>query len=605
MEAKITVQRRIFRHYRLGLGSILLLPLLGLSACASGDGAAASSAGSTAVAGIVVSPSRISLLPGGAVQFNASVTGASNTAVIWSVNGQGSGNSAVGSINSAGLYLAPAAVLNTATISVTAALQADPSRFGTAAVTLSPPNGNGDAQAFPIKLGTSGGNVYDLTALGTGVNICCSGTLGSLVQRGGQQFILSNNHVLDRSGRGVMGDPVSQPGLANASCNASSVATVAHLSQAAPLQTSNVDAALAEIVTGAVDLSGTILGLGSGSGTDAPPAAIPASPAVVLASAEPVAKSGGTTGLTCSTLESIDTSVQVDYQATCGDDSQVFTVTFANQVIVEGGNFAGSGDSGSLIVTADTAQPVALLYAGTSQSSVGNPLEAVLAALADPNTGEEPTMVGGPTHAVACPASATNYAVTAKQRLPEAEIARAAAAKRAVDSQLLTGNALGAIEIGNSDDAPGEAALLIYVNAGGSHRPIPAQIHGVRTKIVTTQGTSPAEAPVSTSPLRLTADELSLSAAVKNKHASFLLHQPGVIGVGVGASMDAAGESAVIVYLENGMPSTPIPATLDGRRTRLITTDRFRTFGWGHEHRPVCAANSVHQVSHSADLFVH
>jgi hypothetical protein len=427
--------------------------------------------------------------------------------------------------------------------------------------------------------------------------------LGSLVQRGGQQFILSNNHVLDRSGRGVMGDPVSQPGLANASCNASSAATVAHLSQAAPLQTSNVDAALAEIVTGAVDLSGTILGLGSGSGTDAPPAAILASAAMVLASAEPVAKSGGTTGLTCSTLESIDTSVQVDYQATCGDDSQVFTVTFANQVIVEGGNFAGSGDSGSLIVTADTAQPVALLYAGTSQSSVGNPLEAVLAALADPNTGEEPTMVGGPTHAVACPASATNYAVTAKQRLPEAEIARAAAAKRAVDSQLLTGNALGAIEIGNSDDAPGEAALVIRVQAGMSRSLIPAQINGVRTKVLTTQGRDSAGTLGLTFRKPLTVTELALATAVKNKHAASLFHQAGVIGVGVGASMDAAGESAVIVYVEKGVPAAPMPATLDGRRTRLITTDRFRTFSWPAKAR--YAANSGRYISQSVNLFVH
>jgi hypothetical protein len=491
---------------------------------------------------------------------------------------------------------------------VAATSEADPSRFATATVTLSSPNKNQEAQVFPIKLGTTGGNVKDISSSSTGGTFCCSGTLGSLVQRGGQQFILSNNHVLDRSDQGTIGDPVSQPGLADADCNPSAVATVAHLSQAAPLKTSNVDAALAVVVTGAVDLSGTILGLGSGSAGDAPPAATPANSATVLGTAEPVAKSGRATGLTCSTLESISTSVQVDYQAACGDSTPAFTVTFNNQVIVQGGSFSGAGDSGSLIVTADTAQPVALLYAGNSQSSAGNPIADVLAALADPTTSEQPTIVGGAQHPVAClgssTAPATSQAAVAKESLSQAEIARATTAQQVAGSQLLADNSIAAIEIGASSDAPGEAALLIQVKAGVPHGAFPAQINGVRTRILQTQGANPAgtqELPPTT---QLTAEELSRSATVKNKYANSLLHQAGVIGVGVGASMDASGESAVIVYLEKGVPSAPIPATLDGRRTRVITTDRFRSFSWGHEQRPVCSANSAHGSSHSASPFL-
>ena len=48
-------------------------------------------------------------------------------------------------------------------------------------------------QARPISLGTSGGNVNDISHA-----FCCSGTLGSLVTKGGTQYILSNNHVLAR-----------------------------------------------------------------------------------------------------------------------------------------------------------------------------------------------------------------------------------------------------------------------------------------------------------------------------------------------------------------------------------------------------------------------
>src|SRR5437763_60265 len=47
-------------------------------------------------------------------------------------------------------------------------------------------------QALPISLGTSGGNVHDISR-----RFCCSGTLGALVaDSSNTQFILSNNHVL-------------------------------------------------------------------------------------------------------------------------------------------------------------------------------------------------------------------------------------------------------------------------------------------------------------------------------------------------------------------------------------------------------------------------
>jgi hypothetical protein len=554
---------------------------------------------------VAVFPFAASTTPGGAVQFSVSVTGTSNQAVSWSVNGQAAGNAAVGTVSSTGLYLAPATVPNPATVSVTATSEANPGSFATATVTVSGRNQNQEAQAFPIKLGTSGGNVQD-TNSDAGQIFCCSGTLGSLVQRGGQQFILSDNHVLDRSGKGSIGDPISQPGLVDANCNPSAVATVANLSQAATLTTSNVDAALAAVVTGAVDPSGTILGLGTVSGGsvgDAPPASTLADPAAVLAAGEPVAKSGRATGLTCSTLESISTSVLVDYPAACGDSTSAFSVTFNNQVIVQGGAFSGSGDSGSLIVTADTAQPVALLYAGTSQSSAGNPIGDVLAALADPQTLEQPTVVGSGQHPVACLGTSTQTAthtVAAEQSLPEAETARATMARQVAASQLPADGSIAAIDIGASRDAPGEAALVIQVKPGVLHSSIPAQINGVRTRLVDTpNANSGAASDLSTT--QLTSQELSLSAAVKNRHAGFLLHQAGVIGVGVGASLDAPGESAVIVYLERGVPSAPLPAILDGRRTRVITTDRFRSFAWGHEQRPVCGASSVPSPRHSAD----
>ena len=189
-------------------------------------------------------------------QFTATVTGVSNTAVNWSVAGVAGGNSTVGTISTAGVYTAPSSVPSPATVSVSATAQADPSKSGAASVTVVAAAINQKAQSFPIELGTTGGNVNDKSA-----KFCCSGTLGSLVSRGGSQFILSNNHVLARSDQATLGELISQPGLVDNNCNPGN--TVAILTQFAPLKTSNVDAAIAAAVPGAVDPSGAILEFGS------------------------------------------------------------------------------------------------------------------------------------------------------------------------------------------------------------------------------------------------------------------------------------------------------------------------------------------------------
>src|SRR5207244_8202008 len=100
----------------------------------------------------------------------------------------------------------------------------------------------------------------DFTIKGS-IITCCSGTLGSLVSRGGAEFILSNNHVLARSDQAKPGEAITQPGLVDNRCKAGN--TVAHLTQAAPLKTRGVHRALEAVVSGGVDASGTILDLGT------------------------------------------------------------------------------------------------------------------------------------------------------------------------------------------------------------------------------------------------------------------------------------------------------------------------------------------------------
>ena len=114
---------------------------------------------------------------------------------------------------------------------MTAVAQADSAASGSAIVTVVKSAINQQAQSFPIELGTTGGNVKDFNTQGNTIT-CCSGTLGSLVSRGGAQFILSNNHVLARSDQASPDEAISQPGLVDNNCNPG--ATVANLTEGAP-----------------------------------------------------------------------------------------------------------------------------------------------------------------------------------------------------------------------------------------------------------------------------------------------------------------------------------------------------------------------------------
>jgi len=83
-----------------------------------------------------VFPPSAALDAGGTQQFTPVVTNVSNGTVTWSVSGTGCTGMPCGSINSTGLYTAPAKLTVSATDTVIATLVADPSISGTGAVTL-------------------------------------------------------------------------------------------------------------------------------------------------------------------------------------------------------------------------------------------------------------------------------------------------------------------------------------------------------------------------------------------------------------------------------------------------------------------------------------
>ena len=327
----------------------------------------------------------------GTQQFNASVTGSSNSVVTWQVNGVAGGSKATGFVSSNGLFVAPSGVptksdgnggVLTATVMVTAISQADATASGSAVVTIEAQT-NQNSQSGAVKLGTSGGNATDIVG-----NHCCSGTLGSLLVRNGTNYILSNNHVFAKSdfataGGPPNGDAVNQPGLVDApsTCVASGTRTVANLSEFYNLQNgtgSKVDAAIAQIVNGSVDPSGNILLLGATQTNGVPNPGAPNAGAGIApsqAQGSPhnglVAKVGRTTGLTCSSIIGVNVSAGLTYTQNCDGTGTSYPVTFTDLVDVTG-SFGAEGDSGSLIVTQDTADPVALLLGGNDTDTLGN-----------------------------------------------------------------------------------------------------------------------------------------------------------------------------------------------------------------------------------------
>src|SRR5690242_14443275 len=148
---------------RLGLAGAVLLALA-VAGCSSGVSPSSTNPPPSNVS-VTISPASSTVGFGATQQFKATVAGASNTAVTWSVSSSASSSSQIGSISSSGLYTAPAASsspsINTAqpvsvaaggtaqnidisvpplnsveSVTVTATSQADNSKSASATVTL-------------------------------------------------------------------------------------------------------------------------------------------------------------------------------------------------------------------------------------------------------------------------------------------------------------------------------------------------------------------------------------------------------------------------------------------------------------------------------------
>jgi hypothetical protein len=223
-----------------------------------------------------------------------------------------------------------------------------------------------------------------------------AGTLGCIVRdrTTGVRLILSNNHVIANNNDAAPGDAILQPGGADGGqVNNDTIATLerfvpilfnteggqcgvaagyAHLGNAIaallgsshriesyhvnPQATNLVDAAVARPINDE-DVLDEILGIGEVAGT------------IMGELGMPVRKSGRTTGFTMGEIIAIEATVNVNYGI-----GRI--ATFESQFIA--GPMSQGGDSGSLVVDGQSQQAVGLLFAGSPQTTIFNPIQPVL-----------------------------------------------------------------------------------------------------------------------------------------------------------------------------------------------------------------------------------
>lgn len=224
--------------------------------------------------------------------------------------------------------------------------------------------------ARPVPIGVSTGNLNDLVYFKT---FCTAGTLGARLKGANNKYYaLSNNHVYAVENLGKVGDPIIQPGQADKGCRSTAADQIGTVAAFVPLKfastaTNTVDAAVGLVTTATVKNATPTGGYGTPSAT---------TKAATLNMA--VEKYGRTTVLTHGAVTGLDATVVVSY-------SKGKKATFLHQIVISnkgGTSFSGAGDSGSLIVTDNAAKnPVGLLFAGSSTTTIANPINTVLSAL--------------------------------------------------------------------------------------------------------------------------------------------------------------------------------------------------------------------------------
>jgi hypothetical protein len=221
-----------------------------------------------------------------------------------------------------------------------------------------------------------------------------AGTLGCLVLKGSELFILSNNHVLADTNLGKKSDPIIQPGKHDGGTLADQIAK---LEEFVPIDfgtspptcpTAQAIEQLLNAIARGVGSSHRVVSYQESGGENRVDAAL-AQPlsldlvekrilniGVPKGSREAtlgtnIKKSGRTTGFTTGRITQIEATVRVSY-------GNAGTATFTDQLVA--GAMSSGGDSGSAVLDEED-YVVGLLFAGSQNTTIINPIQFVLDAL--------------------------------------------------------------------------------------------------------------------------------------------------------------------------------------------------------------------------------
>ncbi|MBD8640249.1 hypothetical protein [Sphingomonas sp. CFBP 13733] len=190
------------------------------------------------------------------------------------------------------------------------------------------------------------------------------GTVGAVVTKGGAPHLLSAQHVLADFDRGSEGDDIVYPAIADGGRSGDRCGTLVRyrkvvLGREYP---NRVDAALCRLSQAAVaklDLS-------------IPGAAAPIATGTAR-EGMPVRLFGRTSGSTRAHVSTLASNADLWW------DPYGEYVGFSEQIICDG--LSASGDSGALVLDADTGRAIGLLIGGSGDASVVTPIGVVLNAL--------------------------------------------------------------------------------------------------------------------------------------------------------------------------------------------------------------------------------
>jgi hypothetical protein len=175
----------------------------------SGGGGGTGTGGGPQNVAVQITPANASAVLGATVNFEAYVTGATNTTVTWSVNGVAGGNAQSGTISASGQYTAPPTMPAVASVTVTATSVADATASDSASVTITSdivvgisPQAAGIAlgaqQAFTAHITSSG---KPSTAVNWSVNSVSGGdaAVGTIVSNGADSAMYTAPQTLPSS----------------------------------------------------------------------------------------------------------------------------------------------------------------------------------------------------------------------------------------------------------------------------------------------------------------------------------------------------------------------------------------------------------------------